>query len=127
MQRCAADGLTFIGMRRACSSRRSSAAARPCGVPAIPAPSRSARYSICRLIAICTSMAASGAKISMAIEASMLRSRPPKKNEMRASMVIAPAIVAATVPVSMSRFLMCASSWAVTPSSSSLLSAPRMP
>ncbi len=46
---------------------------------------------------------------------------------MVARMPIAPAMVAATVPTSMWRCLMCASSWAITPSSSSLSMSSRMP
>jgi hypothetical protein len=56
-----------------------------------------------------------------------LLSRPPKKMPNRASNVMAAAIVAATVEVSMSRFLMWASSWAITPASSSLSSVSMIP
>ncbi len=48
------------------------------------------------------------------------RSRPPPKNRPKfASIEIAPATVAATVMVRVSRFLICASSCAITPASSS--------
>ena len=42
-------------------------------------------------------------------------------------MEMAPATVAATVMVRMSRFFTCASSWAITPSSSSRSRSCRMP
>ncbi len=54
-----------------------------------------------------------------------LRSRPSPPPKMaancaiRASTMMAPAIVAAIVPIRMSRFPTCDSSWAMTPSSSS--------
>ncbi len=52
---------------------------------------------------------------------------PPKKKPNCASIEIAPATVAATVIVSVSRFLMCASSCAITPSSSSRETSRRIP
>ena len=72
-----------------------------------------------RLIAICTSMAAIGARITIASVPMMpmpplLLSRlPPKNMPNCASIEIAPAMVAVIVMISVSRFLMCASSCAI--------------
>ena len=89
------------------------------------APISSAAYSRVRLIAICTSMAASGARIIIAIEPMMpgpLLSRLPPKNMPNWAIIeIAPAMVAVIVMISVSWFLMCASSCAITPASSSRL------
>ncbi len=73
--------------------------------------------------------AASGAKIMIASEViSPPRSRlPPKNNAKFASMPIAPAMVAVTVMVRLSRFFTCASSWAITPATSSRVSTDRRP
>jgi hypothetical protein len=55
-------------------------------------------------------------------------SRPPPKNSAKfASMDTAPARVAVIVIVSVSRFLICASSWATTPATSSRLMLSRSP
>ncbi len=92
---------------------------------------RSAEYSRERLIAICTSMAASGAT-RMATSVPMMPT-PPRSSRWPpnimpncmycASMEMAPPMVAAIVMVSVSWFLMCASSCAMTPASSSRLNA----
>ena len=71
------------------------------------APRSSAAYSRVRLIAICTSMAPSGARINIAIEPMMpgpwLLSRlPPKNMPNCATIEIAPAMVAVTVISSVS-------------------------
>ncbi|MNY25897.1 hypothetical protein D3C86_1597090 [compost metagenome] len=95
------------------------------GLPQISAPRRSAEYSRVRLIAICTSIAASGATIiatSTPIKPNglLLFSRlPPKKKAKLPSMEMAPASVAVIVMVSVSRFCTCASSCAMTPATSS--------
>ncbi len=55
---------------------------------------------------------------------------PPKSMpncSMLATIEIAPAMAAATVMVSVSRFLMCVSSWAMTPATSSRSSMSRRP
>ncbi len=109
-----------------------SARASPSGSPLISAPSRSAEYSRVRLIVIWISIAAIGAKITASstpigpIPLSRLRP-PPKRNPNCASIEMAPATVAATVIVRMSRFFTCASSCAITPSSSSRSRICRMP
>ncbi len=94
-------------------------------MPQISAPSRSAEYSRVREIAICTTVAASGARIITRIAAiGLVRSpsrEPPKKKANWPRKPMAPAMVAAMVMVSVSRFLMCASSCAITPASSSRL------
>ena len=79
-----------------------------------------------REIASCTNVAASGARIITRIAPTapsgwrFSESREPAKRKPKfASMPIAPAIVAATVMIKVSRFLMWASSWAITPASSS--------
>ena len=109
-----------------------SALASASGLPLISAPPRSAEYSRVRLIVIWMSIAASGAKITARIipstPAPLSRLRPPpKKKPNCASIEMAPATVAATVIVRMSRFLMWASSCAITPSSSSRSRSCRMP
>src|SRR2546428_5701293 len=81
-------------------------------------------YSRVRLIAICTIMAAIGARITIAsvptTPSPLLLSRwPPKNSPNCASMEMAPAMVAVMVIVSVSRFLTWASSWAITPTISS--------
>ncbi len=101
-------------------------------MPLIAAPSRSAEYSRVRLIVIWMSIAASGARITARSTPSgpigLSRSRlPPKKKPNCASIEMAPATVAATVIVSVSRFFTCASSWAITPSSSCRSRTLRMP
>ena len=78
------------------------------------------------------SIAANGASIATAIEAIGLVGRPspsrPLKNIAKlASAEIAPAIVADTVEIRMSRCFTWASSWAITPRNSRALSAARMP
>ena len=75
--------------------------------PLMRAPRLSAAYSRLRLIAICTTMAASGARMSMSTEPTMPRpllSRlPPRKNIPNcASIEMAPAIVAVMVIVRVS-------------------------
>ena len=83
-----------------------------------------------RLIVIWMSAAAIGAKItarsipSGPMPLSRLR---PKRKPNCASIEMAPATVAATVMVRMSRLRICASSWAITPSSSSRVRSWRMP
>ncbi len=82
-----------------------------------------------------TSVAAMGARIIMMMPVPPMPrprlSRPPPNMPANrpnwASMVIAPASVAAMELVRMSRFLTCPSSWASTPSSSSSLRRSRMP
>ena len=101
-------------------------------MPLISAPSRSAEYSRVRLIVIWIRSAASGAKSTASSTPigpiGLSRSRPPpKKKPNCASIEIAPATVAATVIVRVSRFLIWASSCAITPSSSSRSSACMMP
>ena len=101
-------------------------------MPLISAPSLSAEYSRVRLIVIWISAAASGANSTASSTPigpiGLSRSRPPpKKKPNCASIEIAPATVAATVIVRMSRFLMWASSCAITPSSSSRSRSCRMP
>jgi hypothetical protein len=106
-------------------------------LPAIAAPVASAAYSRERDTAIWTIIAAIGATIAIArrpISPPPLRSsRPPCPPKIAphlaivARMPIAPAIVAAIDAIRMSRFLMCASSWATTPSTSSSLISSRSP
>jgi long-chain acyl-CoA synthetase len=120
-------GLTAMGMRCAPDSSVRSARASPSGRPVISAPTRSALNSRCRLMANWMSIAAIGATIAIASAPTGLPSsssprRPPNiapHCSICPTDEIAPAMVAATVMSSMSRFLMCASSWAITPSSSS--------
>ena len=123
----------FAGLRSACGLWMRCAAAAiffraeasHSGLPQISAPRRSAEYSRVRLIAICTSMAASGATITATSTpmspSGLLFSRllPPKKKAKLPSIEIAPASVAVTVMVSVSRFWICASSCAMTPAASS--------
>ena len=103
----------------------SSARASQSGWPAISAPMRSASYSRERLIAICTRPAAMRRqdhdrdRADDAERVVAVVARAPKNSAKFASIEMAPAIVAVTVMVSVSRFLMCASSWASTPASSS--------
>jgi len=108
-----------------------SAAASAIGLPEISAPPRSAAYSRVRLIAICTSIAASGATMIISKvpngPSGELRSRPPKKKAKLPSIEMAPAIVAVTVMMSVSRFFTWASSCAMTPSISSWLSDDKRP
>ncbi len=89
---------------------RVSAEASDSGLPQISPPIRSAEYSRVRLIIAWISIAAMGAKIaasSVPIIPIQPLSRPPPKNMPNcASIDIAPATVAATVIVSVSRFLM---------------------
>ena len=89
---------------------------------------RSASYSRLRLIAICTSEAASGARIIMAMAAigfisgRPFSSRPPPIRPPKlASMPIAPDSVAAMVMISVSRWRTWLSSCAITPVISSRL------
>ena len=91
------------------------------GWPEISAPMRSASYSRVREIAICTSPAANGAtNIATSRPIPPPRpSRPPANIIMLPSMAMAPASVAVTVMVSVSRWRIWASSWAITPASSS--------
>jgi hypothetical protein len=93
----------FFRYARDFDERRSECAGRPL----MRAPRLSAAYSRVRLIAICTIMAASGARMSMSIEPTMPRpllSRlPPRKNMPNcASIEMAPAMVAVIVIVSVS-------------------------
>ncbi len=99
----------------------SSAEASHRGWPQISAPSRSAAYSREREIAIWITAAARGAtRTSSSVTTMLGRSRPPPNIRPRLTIEeIAPAIVAATVMVSVSRLRMWASSWAMTPASSS--------
>jgi hypothetical protein len=81
---------------------RPSAEASHIGLPQMRAPRLSAAYSRVRLIAICTSMAANGARIIIRIEPTMpgpeLLSRWPVKNMPNcAIMEMAPAMVAVIV------------------------------
>ena len=119
-------GLAVGDLLRWRSCRRASAEASQSGWPQISAPMRSASYSRVREIAICTSMAAIGATIIRTMRddpgvagrpsSSRLEpNRPPKL----ASMPMAPAITAVIVMISVSRFLTCASSCAMTPAISS--------
>jgi hypothetical protein len=92
------------------------------GLPQISAPSRSASYSLVRLMAIWMIMAARGARIIMArpmIGCGRLSPRPPNRKPNWASVAMAPATVALTVMISVSRLRTWASSWAMTPASSS--------
>jgi hypothetical protein len=75
-----------------------------------------------RLIATCTSIAATGARIATSTPTmpSGLRGLP-KNNAKLASMPTAPAIVAVTVMISVSRLRTWASSCAITPAISSRL------
>ena len=105
-----------------------SAEASHCGWPQISAPMRSASYSRPRLIAICTSMAAIGARIIAAMATIGLTSGlpsesrpPPIRPPKLASMPMAPDRVAATVMISVSRWRTWASSCAITPATSSRL------
>ena len=89
-----------------------SAEASHSGWPEISAPMRSASNSRLRLIAICTSEAASGARIIAAMATIGLTSGrpfssrpPPNRPPKLASMPIAPDSVAAIVMVSVSRLL----------------------
>ncbi len=130
MNMCAVAGLCSacsLGMRSAAPEMRCRAEASQVGSPEISAPMRSAAYSRLRLIAICTSMAAMGARIMMAIEPMMpsgllrLSDEPPKNMAKFASMPMAPASVAVIVMIRVSRFFTWASSCAITPAISSRL------
>ena len=84
-----------------------SAEASASGRPVVRAPSSSAAYSRVRLIAICTIMAAIGARITIASvpitpRPLLLSREPPKNSPNCASMEIAPAMVAVMVIVSVS-------------------------
>ena len=110
MNMCAVAGLrsaSSFGSWCAAFSILVSAEASHIGWPAMRAPRSSAAYSRVRLIAICTSMAANGAKIIITIEPMMpgplLLSRwPPKNMPNCATMEMAPAIVAVMVISSVS-------------------------
>ena len=131
MYMCAVAGLRsaaslWICCVPACSL--ASAEASQCGSPQISAPIRSASYSRPRLIAICTSMAAIGARIIAAMATIGLTSGrpsesrpPPIRPPKLASMPMAPDKVAATVMISVSRWRTWASSCAITPATSSRL------
>ncbi|VCU08296.1 hypothetical protein RHODGE_RHODGE_01469 [Rhodoplanes serenus] len=114
-----------LGIWWAALSILASAEASHTGRPQISAPRRSAAYSRVRLIAICTSMAAIGATITISSEPTMpsppLFSRlpPPKNMPNWASIEMAPAMVAVMVMIRVSRFCTCASSCAMTPAISS--------
>src|SRR5690606_28231286 len=76
-------GETFMGICLAPASNRSSAPASARGFPLISAPTRSALYSRCLLIANWITMAAIGARIMRAMVAiglELLLLRPPKKS-----------------------------------------------
>ena len=100
----------------------SRAEASQSGWPQISAPILSASYSRDRLIAICTRAAAVGARtmirIVPTIPSGLLRLLPISQPQV-ASMEIAPAMVAVMVMVRVSRFFTWASSWAMTPATSS--------
>ncbi|MES4792155.1 MAG: 3-isopropylmalate dehydratase small subunit, partial [Chloroflexota bacterium] len=92
------------------------------GFRAIIAPSWSATNSRVRERAIWTSIAAMGARIIAPIAkiGLTLRSRdPPPQSAIRATKEIVPPMVAAMDWVRISRFFTWASSWAITPASSS--------
>ena len=110
----------------------SSAEASACGSPEISAPPRSASNSRARLIAIWISEAAIGARIATSSPTIGLAGRPSLSRGLKniaklASIEIAPAIVALTVEIRMSRCFTWASSWAITPRSSRSDSTRRMP
>ena len=90
-------------------------------MPLICAPVASASYSRAREIAICTIIAAIGARIIARIPPNMppRPSRLPANSIMLPIIAIAPAMVAVMVMVSVSRWWIWASSWAITPSISS--------
>src|SRR5499426_3971972 len=100
--RCAVAGVrSAVGFSIACAASEifASADASACGCPVVRAPSSSAAYSRVRLIAICTIMAAIGARITIAsvpiTPSPLLLSRwPPKNSPNCASMEMAPAMVA---------------------------------
>jgi hypothetical protein len=125
MNMCAVAGLRSarsLRMRPAALAILRSAEDSHSGLPQISAPRRSAAYSRVRLIAICTSIAASGATImatSTPMKPSGLLLLPPKKKAKLPSMAIAPASVAVIVMISVSRFCTWASSCAITPATSS--------
>ncbi len=136
MKRCAEAGLRSaegISIRCAAPEILFNAEASASGLPEISPPNRSAEYSRVRLIIIWISIAARGARMtdsSTPMIPNPFRSRPPmppKKNPNCASIEIAPATVAATVMISVSRFFTCPSSCASTPASSSRLSIRMMP
>ena len=105
MNICAVAGLrSAAGLSICCAaaSMRSSAEASHSGRPQISAPPRSASYSRAREIAICTSIAASGARIitssTPTMPSGLLRLLPPPKKKAKlASIPIAPASVAVMV------------------------------
>ena len=136
MKRCAVAGLrsaSALWMRWAPRAILSRAEASHRGLPQISAPRLSAAYSRVRLIAICTSMAANGAMIIVAstpmTPKGLLRlSRlPPNRKAKLPSIEIAPASVAVTVMISVSRFSICANSCAITPATSSGVSRCKRP
>ena len=110
-----------LAVRPAAFAILASAEASAIGLPEISAPPASAENSRVREIAICTSPAASGARIMARIPPTA----PPRSRllllniAMLPIIAIAPAIVAVTVIVSVSRLRTWASSCAITPASSS--------
>ncbi len=127
MNMCAVAGLASSGICLPYASIFRSALASPWGEPAISAPVESARNSRDLEMAAWISIAASGATTMAAsrprgLPPRLSSLRPPPKIAancaMRASIMMAAAIVAATELIRMSRFRTCASSCAMTPASS---------
>jgi len=123
-----------IGICRLVLSSLASAWASGSPSPISSAPERSAWNSRLRDRASCSRAAASGARISMASSSKMFWpwSRPwpnssPPHAAMRASSVMAMAIVAATDAIRMSRLRTWLISWASTPRSSSHVQICRIP
>ncbi len=132
-------GRISTGCARTPASSFSRALASGSGSPRMRAPSASAPYSREREIAIWISSAAIGARKSATSPPAMSAMPPPSSSSlpkppkimlhitMSANMLMAPATLAAMLLISVSRCLMCASSWAMTPASSWRLSVCMMP
>ncbi len=119
---CAGFGCSS-GMRFEYPSSLRRALMSPSGEPTMAAASASATNSRLRLIAALISAAPTAATMNTTIITSGFapcrRSPIISRNPQCESIASTPAIVAAIQLVSVSRFLMCASSWATTPAISS--------
>src|SRR5207244_129293 len=137
IQRCAVAGPAGSGTRPETAPIFSSAAASECGAWASWAPLASARYSRAREMASWISIAAGGATMIITRASSPLlpsspssRRKPPNSIAhcaILATIITAPASVAAMALVRVSRFRTCESSCASTPRSSSRVRRRSMP